>query len=236
MDPKKPSKDRANAAYLESMRTTISMLSDDPYNEETEEPIKSFLIICEGENTEPSYFKSFPVPSKLVKIEGGRHSKNSLVDYAIQQMKKEENEGREVWCVYDFDVKPDEAATQPQDFNSSITKASANGIKVAWSNDAFELWFVLHYQKIGGQQTREQLYPILKKEWKLNSFTKEAKKPQFCKEMYERLGGTKSAAQHLAIRRARELHDSFKPRTDYSNHSSCTTVYLLVEELNKLLD
>lgn len=85
MDPRKPSKDKANAAYLKAVRsiTTISMLAEDPYKEETEDQIKSFLIICEGANTETSYFKSFPVPSKLVKIEGGPNSKNSLVDYAI---------------------------------------------------------------------------------------------------------------------------------------------------------
>lgn len=235
MDPRKQSKARANAAYLESTRTTISMLGDNPYIEETQESIKSFLIICEGENTEPSYFKSFPVPSKLVKIEGGRNSKNSLVDYAIEQMKKEENQGREVWCVYDFDLKPDEKETQLQDFNSSITKAEANGIKVAWSNDAFELWFVLHYHKLHGQHSREKLNAILKEVWKLKSFHNEAKKVQFCKEMYNRIGGSKSQSQKLAIRRARELHDSFKPRTDYSNHCSCTTVYLLVEELNNYL-
>ncbi|HEY1166170.1 MAG TPA: RloB family protein [Chitinophaga sp.] len=236
MDPRKPSKEQANAAYLASIRTTISMLAEDPYNEEIQEPIKSFLIICEGENTEPSYFRSFPIPSKLVKVEGGRNSKNSLVDYAIEQMNKEENQGREVWCVYDFDLKPDEKETQPQDFNSSIAKAEANGIKVAWSNDAFELWFVLHYHKLEGEYTREQLYAILKEEWKLKSFHKEAKKVQFCKEMYDRIGGSKSESQRLAIRRARELHESFKPRTDYSNHCSCTTVYLLVEELNRYLD
>lgn len=86
MDPRKPSKDRANEAYLaNTRRTTISMLAEDPYDEETQEIIKSFLIICEGENTEPSYFRSFPVPSNRVKIEGGRNSKNSLVDYAIEQ-------------------------------------------------------------------------------------------------------------------------------------------------------
>ena len=45
MDPRKPSKERANAAYRESIQTTISMLLEDPYNEETEESIKSFLII-----------------------------------------------------------------------------------------------------------------------------------------------------------------------------------------------
>lgn len=236
MDPRKPSKERANAAYFESTRTTISMLNEDPYNEETEDSIKSFLIICEGKNTEPSYFRSFPVPSKQVKIEGGRNSKNSLVDYAIEQMKKEDNQGREVWCVYDFDFKPDEHLTQPQDFNSSIARAEANGIKVAWSNDAFELWFVLHYQKLEGQQTRERLYAILKDAWGLESFHNEAKKVQFCKEMYDRLGGSKSESQKLAIRRARELHESFQPQIDYSNHCSCTTVYLLVEELNKYLN
>jgi len=74
----KPSKAAANVSYLRSINFTGGLA----YKEEKLVPNKTFLIICEGENTEPYYFSSFPVPSKTVLIHGGKNSKNSLVDYA----------------------------------------------------------------------------------------------------------------------------------------------------------
>ena len=64
-------------------------------------------------------------------IEGGCGSKTALVDYALNLKNSEEYSGREIWCVFDYDLKPDEAATQPQDFNNSIVKAEQHGLKVA---------------------------------------------------------------------------------------------------------
>lgn len=231
MDFKKPSKARANEKYLEFLASIDAL----PYKEEIKEEQKLFLIICEGINTEPEYFKGFPVPSKSVIIQGGKNSKNSLVDYAINLKNSGEYAGREIWCVFDYDIKPDEAETQPNDFNSSIIKAYANGLNVAWSNDAFELWFALHYNEIEVAITRREIYRILKVEWGLKRFSAEAKKINFCQSHYIRHGGDKSELQKLAIRRARKLHQAYNDRKDFSNHNPCTTVYLLVEELNKYL-
>lgn len=231
MDYRKPSKTKANEAYLRNM----AIQKVRPYREEQIDPKKTFLIICEGENTEPAYFRGFPVATKTVIIEGGCNSKNSLVDYALEQQKREEYAGREIWCVFDFDRKPDEAATQPQDFNSAIIKAHQNGLKVAWSNDAFELWFVLHYQRVAAAHSRHQLYPILQRQWEIESFDRIAKTREFCESHYQRHGGSESGAQQLAIRYAKELHQKYKERQDYAQHCPCTTVYQLVEELNKYL-
>ena len=108
-------------------------------------------------------------------------------------------------------------------------------MKVAWSNDAFELWFILHFQKLDVPLTRKELNQILKKKWNLNSFTKIAKTKDFCEDHYSRHGDNESKSQELAIDRARKLHRAYENRKDYSNHCPCTTVYLLVEELNKNL-
>jgi RloB-like protein len=232
MDYNIPSKAKANEDYLRSIGFKKET---SPYEEEKINEKKSFLIICEGENTEPLYFKNFPVPTNTVIIEGGRNTKTSLVDYALKVRGKQRFEGREVWCVFDYDVKPDEAATQPQDFNNAITKAESHGMKVAWSNDAFELWFVLHYQKLDVRHTRNELFPILKKEWELKSFSKIAKTQNFCEGHYDRHLIDEGRLQKLAISRARELHEKYIGREDFANHCPCTTIYLLVEELNKNL-
>lgn len=227
----KPSKAQANEAYLRS----INFVVGNAYAEEKVDQKKTFLIICEGENTEPFYFDGFPVPSKTVLTIGGKNSKNSLVNYALEMQKWEEHSEREIWCVFDFDLKPDEAATQPNDFNSSIEKAENNGLKVAWSNDAFELWFALHYVHIDINLTRHELYPILKEKWKLVSFHNEAKRADFCMGHYERHQELNDASQKLAISRARKLHEDYHGAKNYASQSPCTTVYKLVEELNKHL-
>lgn len=43
-------------------------------------------------------------------------------------MNTEDYAESEIWCVFDYDIKPDEAASQPQDFNSSIIKAAQHGM------------------------------------------------------------------------------------------------------------
>lgn len=220
----------ANEAFLRGQ----SFVAGNPYKEGTLELKKTFLIICEGENTEPLYFKGFPVPSKMVVTEGGCKSKNALVDYALSIRDLPKYDGREVWCVFDYDIKPDEATSRPDDFNSAIIKAEAHGMKVAWSNDAFELWFVLHYQTLQAALTRRELYKILKKKWKLKSFSAEAKRFDFCAGHYDRHQERHDgASQERAIRRAKGLHDAYQGKQNFADQVPCTTVYLLVEELNR---
>ena len=106
------------------------------------------LIVCEGEKTEPNYFRSFHMmknQSDLVyeiKSEGGRINTVDVVNLAIQlrdKAKKEGNPYDSVWAVFDKDSFPDDK------FNQAIKKAEANGIGCAWSNEAFELWYVYHF-------------------------------------------------------------------------------------------
>jgi hypothetical protein len=229
MTYRKPTKSEKNEAYLKS----TGRQKGAPYQEEQRELRKTFLIICEGKNTEPLYFKGFPVPSNVVLTEGGCHTKTALVDYALEVRTNEIYAGREVWCVFDFDITPEEKTTQREDFNRAIEKAEGSGLKVAWSNDAFELWFVLHYDNLETALTREELYLILKKKWNLDSFKKEAKTSDFCKGHYARHSGENGSSQQLAARRARALHEAYGTNRNFDSQCPCTTVYLLVEELNK---
>lgn len=229
----KPSKQQRNETYLRS----IGFNENDPiYKEETVEKSKLFLIVCEGANTEPAYFESFPVPTNTVITIGGKGSKSALIAYALKLRDSGKYQNREIWCVFDFDIKPDEGATQPEDFNRAILKAEQNGLKTAWSNDAFELWFALHYHEIEQAFSRYELYDIMRTAWQLESFSNEAKTRIFCEANYERHGGDLSAMQALAIRRAKRLHGLYgAANTAYHKQCPCTTVYQLVEELNKYI-
>lgn len=204
-----------------------------PYKLEFRSKAKSFLIICEGENTEPEYFKSFPVGNAEVESYGLGQSKTALVEYVIEIVENAQSVDREVWVVFDMDVQRDQQQSQKQDFDYAIELAQQKGFKVAYSNDAFELWFLLHYQYLEAQWSRNQYYDRLSELWNC-SYAKEGKKRSFCRKIYQRLLDDQRSEQAEAIQRGQKL---FEEHIDlpYSSRNPCTTVFQLVEELNGYL-
>ena len=105
--------------------------------------IAYFLIVCEGEKTEPNYFKSFPNKSgKIIydiKFDGGGISTLKVVEKAIELRDKSAIKYDRVWAVFDKD------SFKPNSFNSAILKGESHDIRCAWSNEAFELWYLLHF-------------------------------------------------------------------------------------------
>jgi hypothetical protein len=193
-------------------------------------PIPKFLIICEGEKTEVNYFKKFPVSTKPkvidLDVRGEGKVTLSLVERALV-LKKEEgletnNEYKDqVWCVFDRDFKQENF--NAQNFNSAIALANKEGIRVAFSNDAFELWYILHFEYYESETHRQNYADLLEKrlgyKYEKNSET-----------MYEEL----KDKQHHAIKHAKKLIQEYDPRMT-GNHNPSTTVHFLVEELNKYI-
>ena len=211
--------------------------TDKPYRLESRNIIsKRFLIVCEGVNTEPCYFQSFPVQTAEVKTFGLGRSKMSLVEYVIdlvgQEPKKDPDQ--EVWIVFDMDLNHLKDFTlQQKDFNDAVRLAKANRFQVAYSNDAFELWFLLHYQLLESALTRLEYYERLSKLWGI-SYDRQGKGVPFCRSVYNRLLEDQSASQETAIRNAERLFQQ-KAEVLPSEQNPCTTVYQLVKELNKYL-
>jgi len=184
-----------------------------------------FLIVCEGEKTEPHYFKSFPVDTKVIKLDikgEGRNTK-SLVEKAIELKKDSEyDESDRFWCVFDRDING-KNSHDAQNFNAAITLAKNNDIKVAYSNDAFELWYLLHFNFYKNGMCRKDYQKMLTKllghEYQKNSET-----------IYEEL----KSKQQDAIKHAKRLLLEYdRPNPESDNPS--TTVHLLVEELNSFI-
>jgi hypothetical protein len=197
--------------------------------------VKRFLIICEGENTEPCYFRSFPVATAEVEAFGTGRSKTSLVEQAIEWISQESPDPeREVWIVFDmdFDHGKDESM-QRNDFNQAIRLAEAKGFRVAYSNDAFELWFLLHYQLLESALTRVEYYQQISRHWGI-SYERHGKGIQFCRKIYQRLQEDTNSNQTSAIRHAERLHKQHAS-SQPADQNPCTTVYQLIIELNKYL-
>ncbi len=117
------------------------------------QPKKFLHIYCEGEKTEPNYFKAyialkFPGDQgrKVVMVE--KTKKNTpvqLVDVAVAAKDNPVNlKGDEFWVVYDREAK----AKYSDDLHANARKkADDNGVHVALSNVCFELWLLLHCQQ-----------------------------------------------------------------------------------------
>ncbi len=90
-----------------------------PRKVNTREVRQRFLIVCEGEKTEPNYFRSFHVPKNVAEIDvkGLGENPSKLVNSAKELKQQEEYD--QVWCVFDRD------AWTPEDFNNAIINAIA---------------------------------------------------------------------------------------------------------------
>ena len=201
------------------------------YAVETRTKGKRFLIVCEGQ-TEEWYFKKFPVLTATVEAKGIGRTKTSLVEHAKKLTKQEKYD--EVWCVFDMDINYED--TQKEDFNNAVQKIEQGRdkkFKVAYSNDSFELWFLLHYSNIEGQFVRDYFYDKLSEIWDIN-YQKEGKKLEYCRNIYEKLKDDKRAEQGEAIKRAKQQYELVQDLTPHEQNP-VTKVYLLVEELNNHL-
>lgn len=191
--------------------------------QETRSLRERILIVCEGEKTEPNYFRAFPVHPEVVQVDVAGTGANtlSLVIRAVELMAKARSEGwqyNRVWCVFDKDSFSDEQ------FNSACRMAEKHRIKAAYSNECFELWYFLHFHYTDTPLHRDafsaKLAEAMKRPYKKNDTG-----------MYTLL----RKKQGAAIRNAKKLlaiHDGNSPAK--SNPS--TTVFELVEVLNEFVD
>lgn len=122
------------------------------------------LIVCEGSKTEPNYFQSFSLMKNSSSLvfevipDGGGINTLAVVDKAIELRDKaaqRQNPYDSVWAVFDKDGFPD------SDFDNAIQKAEQNGIGCAWSNEAFELWYVYHFDNRSTPMSRTNYQSVI---------------------------------------------------------------------------
>jgi RloB-like protein len=190
-----------------------------------------FLIVCEGEKTEPNYFraleKDLPRGTVELKIDGAGRNTIGLVDYAIKQRDISCRKYDRVWVVFDKDDFPD------NNFNGAIIKANDNNINCAWTNEAFELWFLLHFQFIDTGMNRDAYKAYLEREIKAKS---ENNNYEYLKNDINTFSILKTHGnQTQAIERAKQLKQNYSNQR-HATHNPCTCVHLLIEELMNPLE
>ena len=188
----------------------------------------SVLIVCEGTKTEPNYFEAFAEKQQGVivydfEVKGLGRGTKDVVEKAIN-LKSKNNYDR-VWAVFDKDEFP------AKDFNDAITLGNQNGIEVAWSNEAFELWYLYHFHNVTTGVSRKQYEEKISIAVNSSPTYKSKKKYKYAKKdpnNFEIMTtyGSMDAAMKYAEAKHREYTD-----TRYSIQNPCTTVYRLVRQL-----
>ena len=113
-------------------------------------PLPSILIVCQGEKTEPNYFRAFRVAD--VEILHGNGDPRQVVEFAEAEYDKDTRRDQ-VWCVFDRDDFPqfDLAVSRV-----GILQQQGKPFFAAWSNACFELWYVLHFEYLQSAIDRDR--------------------------------------------------------------------------------
>lgn len=199
----------------------------------------SYLIVTEGERTEPLYFKGlvshiserlggnvnvYEMP--LIDINGEGCSTGALIKKTEELVNKSKIIYENVWVVFDKD--------DFSDFDEAIQNGQNMGFHVAWSNQSFEYWLYLHFNYSDSALHRnvweEKLTQIFRKYHIGNG--KYHKNIETIYDIVNQYGSVDAA-----IANARRRMSSYCPETDVpSRYAPGTTVHILVEHLKKFLD
>ena len=192
------------------------------------QPSRCILIVCEGAETEPNYFKNLKDYLKLstiqVKIINRGGAPITLIDEVSVQIEKREKEIQEgrmnahefegVWCVFDVENPNDN-----QTFDRAVQAADQRYYHLAVSNPAFEYWYLLHFDPAttrpfaNGREVKTYLQRFI---------------PDYHEAM-SIFNQLKDSTQK-AIQRARNILEN-RPKAEPRFPNPSTQVYLLVEEM-----
>jgi hypothetical protein len=226
----------------------------------------TFIIFCEGKVSEPVYLKYFE--TSKIKINFVKEQKNMMANVLNAVTHCRENDliecvegkdhiivdNKQVWCVFDRDkeetsVKINKGNT---DFDLSISTAESIGINVAWSNDAFELWVLLHFENIDASidinKERKTYYDRLTEIFdeldnpnedliKVKAYSKWNYKESLKSENNFRNIVRNEIVSNtiIAIDRSKIIEEHFKKlKTQDHKKAPCTLIHHLIEELLRL--
>ncbi len=157
-------------------------------------------------------------------------SEKALLDIADKKKKELERKNNfefdSAWIVFDKDnFKPDL-------FNAAINESKNKDFKSAWTNEAFELWYLLHFNYVNTGMSRDQygekLTEIIKE--KGEKGFKYKKNDEHIYRLLQKYGN-----EGQAIRYAQKLRQEFYNQK-YADHNPCTWVDELVKEIQGVND
>ncbi len=201
---------------------------------------RRILIVCEGKKTEPYYFSSIITKYELngarvdegppleVSIVPDQKNTRTLVNYSERRQGEAVSNGDpfdEIWCVFDLDDFP------VDDFDNAINKIEAHPVlHSAWSNEAFELWYVLHFAFL---DTAPMVKGKVREYYmqRLEDLAPEMKGVEYEKKIADMFNTLGVPRLRTAYRNASKLLAKCDPASPFHKRKPATTVHLLVEAL-----
>jgi hypothetical protein len=236
--------------------------SDDSRSEDT---VTTFIIFCEDEVSEPAYLRTFAVHGsvKVNAIENQKQhwhnlqnaladcERNGLIESIGGSHRIKENATINIWSAYDRDMESevvdDTVMKNDIHFTNAIAQSNNIGIKVAWSNDVFELWILLHFEMIptGTRLHRNYIYERLTRILKELPNSSEGmdvitSKANFDYKSYFKKRGNfishilpllTAERRETAISNALKLEACFNDNLLFHNRNPYTTIHHLVHDL-----
>lgn len=248
-------------------------LTEEPWNlqpedKRTADTLRTFIIFCEDQHHECLYFQSFQQifdDLKVNAIPNVRSKKlnlNTTIDTCCRKglMAFEHNRYQilpgttdHIWCVYDRDMESEAwhniKQEQHIDFDTAIAVGEHAGLKIAWSNDVFELWLLLHFEEVSTEHIlhRTYIYERLTDIFR-NHLPKDAEMEELtANDTFNYKDNMKRrdrfitqvipvmhARQPQAIVRAQQLEAAFQLNQPFHERNPCTMVHYLVRELSNI--
>ncbi|MBP7741336.1 MAG: RloB domain-containing protein [Candidatus Pacebacteria bacterium] len=183
----------------------------------------TIAIFTDGEKTETNYFLGLckelrlvavRLKSDYVHLEGTGFDPVTLVTHAVERA----GDYDETWVVFDRDDHTNK-------FDNAIALANTHGVKVAYSNECFELWLILHFERletdIGRNQYFQKLGTLLGRKYRKNDI-----------EIFNMV----KSREGVAIRTSKSLEKMHDDNGVIPSHKRApsTTVFRLVERLREL--
>lgn len=218
---------------------------------DTRNKILSVLIACEDEASAPTYFEmivkglkeSRVITQDSLVIADHKHNTplgvlSDLLNHKIDGKNYKDFEHR--WIVIDRDApRVNGGGHTKDDFNGALSSAKTKKVEVAYANDSYELWYLLHFNPRTTAILRDEILKEVIKKLKEKNLIKfrdlvneNIKSKEYTKLIYEEL----LEFQQKAIKNAKNLLEFHGETHNPESDNPSTTIHKLVEILNNLKD
>ncbi len=216
--------------------------------------VPDIIIACEDSVSSPTYFQmlvSSLIDKKIITQDSfviAKHKHTNPMG-VLSDLKEYKNENGKTykdfdhkWIVIDRDSqRVNGGGHAKEDFNNALQNAKSKksnlNIEVAYANDSFELWYLLHFEYRNTAISRDDIVKqVIKKlkEKEAHKFSKlnkdNIKQENYTKSIFETL----KPLQDVAIRNAKKLLESYGKGHNPESDNPSTRVHLLVEVLNSI--
>jgi len=217
------------------------------------EVVKSVIIACEDSVSSPTYFQM--IIDKLIEIK--KITPNSVVIVPhdsstnptgvlnnLKSYKKDGVDWKEFehkWIVIDRDKEYKGGGHSTEDFNNALNNAKSRRkdlhVDVAYANDSFELWYLLHFEYRNTPIMRDEIIEKVIEKLKgtephiFSKLTKEnIKNENYSKHIFNTL----EKFQENAIENAKKLLASYGDSHNPECDNPSTNIFELVMILNNM--